>query len=858
MPPRRRRLLAGLLVASSLLASPRAHAEHVHHHHHQDAPRDASGRRTFSVAHVPSWVTPVAADRDAPAPEEGVPDGVWLLLVDQQISVGPQGSSRYQHYARKVISSGGIEEAASLELEFDPSYEKLVIHHIHVERDGQIIDALRPREIKVIQQEKDLSRRLYNGTLSALAFLHDVRVGDVIDYAYTVTGDNPIFGGRLVAGTDLEFDTPVHDLRYRVLFPAARSLYYKVHTPWSAPSPPPLAAEPAVRHLGPVDEYTWRARDLAAISTDGDVPTWYDPYAWVQLSEFESWADVARWAESLYPAADPKGGLVGALVARLQAEHAGDEERLLAAIRFVQDDVRYLGFELGVGTHQPQAPEAVLARRYGDCKDKALLLVTLLRVLGSEAWPALVHTDARHAIRDWLPSPLAFDHVIVEFRAQNHDYWVDATHSLQRGTLATWQNPSFGRALVVRDGTTELTEVPLEKPGGADAEPGISVEEHYRIEDYRSPVHLEVVTRYRGAEADEMRENLGATPVADLGKEYLNFYAQDDPRIEAEGPPVLADDPVANTITTTERYLVPDFWKGRRRELRAWAVGKYLGKPRVTRRTMPLALPYPLSVRQITRVDLPERWRITDESQAVEDEAVRYRYAVRLEGGRALTLDRRLETLGDHVEVAHLGKYLAALEEIDKSIGFSLERAEPAVEGSGADAGAAPAPPRSAAASRGSPDEGPVSLPTGVALGAGSLFVIVGLLTRRRRRAPPRSSADSGLGVGLGAGVGLGVGAGLGGDVDGGVGVGVDGAAREAMEQEILGARCGCGGTLVAEVPLSRSAGGSAPLAGHRAGPDNERVSLGERRFVLVRRECATCGRRYRTYFQVGAPGSPS
>ena len=61
---------------------------------------------------------------------------------------------------------------------------------------------------------------------------------------------------------------------------------------------------------------------------------------------------------------------------------ASDErERLLAAMRFVQSEVRYLALALGNGSYVPSPPELVLKRRYGDCKDKTLLALSLLKGL---------------------------------------------------------------------------------------------------------------------------------------------------------------------------------------------------------------------------------------------------------------------------------------------------------------------------------------------------------------------------------------------------------------------------------------------------------------------------------------------
>src|SRR5207248_3294814 len=98
---------------------------------------------------------------------------------------------------------------------------------------------------------------------------------------------------------------------------------------------------------------------------------------------------------------------------RLAREGADEPARALPALRFVQDDVRYLGIEIGPSSHRPHPPAAVLDQRFGDCKDKSLLLVTLLRALGVEAWPVLLHTSLGRALDEWLPTAVAFNHVVV-------------------------------------------------------------------------------------------------------------------------------------------------------------------------------------------------------------------------------------------------------------------------------------------------------------------------------------------------------------------------------------------------------------------------------------------------------------
>ena len=81
---------------------------------------------------------------------------------------------------------------------------------------------------------------------------------------------------------------------------------------------------------------------------------------------------------------------------------------------YVAQEIRYQqDYENTIAGVRPHSCPVVLERGYGDCKDKAVVLIALLRTLGIDAWPALVNTDWHDGIGTWLPSPGAFNHVIV-------------------------------------------------------------------------------------------------------------------------------------------------------------------------------------------------------------------------------------------------------------------------------------------------------------------------------------------------------------------------------------------------------------------------------------------------------------
>ncbi|HST21960.1 MAG TPA: DUF3857 domain-containing protein [Blastocatellia bacterium] len=613
-----------------------------------------SAKTSYTIKSAPSWVESVSI----PQPAQSASSDADYLLYDNQIRVSSSATERYSRQVKKVLSAAGLANAAQIQLGFEPSYEELVIHYIRIQRGEQIIDALRPREIKVIQQEDELDQQLYNGRLSAVILLNDVRVGDIIDYAYSVNGDNPVLAGHFVSGFLLSGNYPIEKLRWRLLWPSERSLHFKTHS---------IEFTPAIRQIGNELEHVWEREHIPATEYDDTTPDWFDPVPNVELSEFANWGEVVNWALPLY---ETKRALSPALTKQVEqwgAIRALPEVHLIAALRFVQDEVRYTGIEMGPYSHLPNQPSLVFDRRFGDCKDKSLLLVTILNLLGIEARPALVDTEARQTISEACASPFAFNHVIVQAKLGDKTLWLDPTITLQRGDLSQYYSPNYGRALVVRNGTSDLEEIP--QP--VITQPTTFVKEVYTVESYQSPATLEVTTTYRSMDADTMRYRLARQSIADISKVYLNFYAETDSSIEPLGQLQVNDDQNANTIVVTERYRIPQFWKSNVRDFEAHRINQELLRPNISRRTMPLAIDYPASLSQSIEVRLPERLNIPKASEIIADDWIRFEFKTDLIGN-TFKLDYNYQSLRDHVPAAQVTKHLATLDKIQKMIGYRV------------------------------------------------------------------------------------------------------------------------------------------------------------------------------------------
>ncbi|MBW8846688.1 MAG: DUF3857 domain-containing protein [Burkholderiales bacterium] len=632
----------------------------------------ASRPQNLSFAPAPAWVDAQAVPLDAVAPAEGLSQGQHYLLADEQVRVVGTTQTDYHHVAVRAVNERGVEEAANVQIRFDPSYQTLTIHRIEVRRAGKTVFSVPAGSVKLLQREASLESLVFDGRLTAHVALQDVRVGDVVETVYSRQGHNPVFGDHQFGSFDLEWGVPLARLHARLLWPRGRPLHWKLHN-----------AAPAARvtEAGGELDHRWQQRDVAARTVDSGSPGWYDPYNWVEWGEFEDWAAVAHWALPLYRLPDGATPAVDREAARIAAQTTDPEQRLLAALRFVQGQVRYLGIEMGVNSHAPHAPELVLQRRFGDCKDKTLLSLALLRRLGIPARAALVHTGLRQAAAERLPTPWAFNHVLVQADLGDRRVWLDPTRTPQAGKgLDQWVQADFGRALLVDAGTREL--VPMaglqaralkrEVRAVLDASAG-----------FDQPAMLTVTTHAWGESAEQLRDALATTARNDLQKQYLDFYAASYPGLAVDQPYTVNDDRDANTVEFVEHYRMPSYWK--RDDKRARWTGdlevpdllEWLRSPQRVNRQSPLALRHPVDFTLISEFRLPGKWDVKPDPLAIDDPAFELHRDETWKGSVLLLTDHYLSR-SNHVAAADMARYAEHLDKARTGVNYNLYHADAA------------------------------------------------------------------------------------------------------------------------------------------------------------------------------------
>jgi transglutaminase-like putative cysteine protease len=742
----------------------------------------------IQVRPTPAWVAPRAFDVTSPVDDERAARGVYVILRDLRVHLGPGTVERYSRYVEKATSPAGVEALAEVLVDFEPDQQTLTLHAARIQRGGATLDALRDASIRLVQQETDLVRRVYQGTVTAYVVLPDVRPGDVLDVSYSVAGTNPILEGRHAGAISLATGAPARALHAEVVVdPARRSSLVWAGKDGAPPPLPDASAPPLLR---------WLVTEAAPEPSDDRVPAWY----WgprVELSELGTWADVVAWGLRQY-APGPLPANLAARLDELRRDLPDRDARALAAVRFVQDDVRYLSIATGPHSHRPEAPGRVLEQRLGDCKDKTLLLVTMLRELGFDAAPALVHTELGHHVLDAVPSPHAFDHVLVNLRDGGRERWIDPTWTHQGGTLWTQAEPAVGAALVLRPDTQAITPLP---------EPKLAAPGHDMRKEYAAgpggDVSLTVTTHIAGEDADAWRADLARSSRAELAESFLNYYVKEHPGAHAAAPLEVRDERERNVIELVERYALPHLWESPRWEIVGESLGGFLEIPRIAVRRLPLDVHHPVWRREEHRVPR-ERARGLDEGTTrVEGVAFEYTRRVASEGD-AVVVSHEYRSRAGEVPPGAIDDHLAKLAEARALLVVSAQlQATPdeAVEGGFDGAGA----PSRAAVLWGA--LGVVALALGV---PGALLLRIAW-RRRASASHPRGAPGEVPSTPLVV------------------------ESTEELEARARAWRCACG----------RAFGDDA------AAMDWSEVRLGDRTLHAVRVTCSSCGASLRRYVEL-------
>ncbi len=608
----------------------------------------------------PAWLYKVSADPTRKPAAKEISNGYYVQFLDHQVNLAAQ--TDYTHVIRQVVNETGVQNESEISVTFSPEFQEVVFHRVQLIRNGTAINQLDKRQIKVVQEDNEAEDFLYNGLKRAYILLKDVQKGDRIEVAYSLIGFNPVFANKYSDKLYFSHSTAVCNYFETLLVPAGRKVVLRAFN---------KAALPQQLSQNGLVVYQWSNPVLKSYQSADNTPSWYDDDPYVSISEFDSWQQVVNWGlETFHNYQYPLPSVLKEKTDKWLAAAHGDKDLFATeAIRFVQDQVRYQGLEIGTYTHQPHAPSDVYKQRFGDCKDKALLLTMILQQQGIPAYIALVNTSVRSKLAEAAPSAGEFDHAIVAIERGKNYLYVDATDAGQRGELVNLYIPAYGYALIIKPGEDKLEPV---EPGFLNA---TSIEAKLDVK-YDDSSRLKVETTCLGGSADGLRSSLSGYSATELEDDYLQYYSKTYEGIKHASPVETKDDSIKNEITVNESYLIPQIFqlgrKGRESfEVFAKPIYEELPNPSAAATGAPLALSFPASIRYRMVIDMPDAWNIGFEETHVKNDSYQFDFVPELTGSR-IVVRYYWKSFRDHIAPADVKQYKKDYKGMMEVIDFDL------------------------------------------------------------------------------------------------------------------------------------------------------------------------------------------
>jgi len=414
------------------------------------------------------------------------------VLADVRVDQLRDDYQTVQH-VQQVIAVGSSSDVATYKqrgIQYSGQSQQLNMLHARIYHSGGRVSE---GEDLGESSSSDSTFATYDDLRSRQYRFRDLRPGDVLELEYTITpllNENPYgkYFAQLVAfGTSV----PSSFQRYVLRSP------HEIHLSSSEHSLPPATLQRRLTE----DVRIWERANIAALVREPRSPSWSEQGAYLHVSNFDSWETLGKWYADLIRPQFKLNAELEQQVAKIVQNHPNRLDRAAAIDELVLKNTRYVALELGVYGFKPYPVTQTFTRRFGDCKDKASLMVALLRAADIDADIALVRTKRLGDIISQPASVSIFDHAIVY--VPEFDLWLDGTAEF-----------SSLRELPVDDQDVMALTVALDGKAKLRRTPGTSANDNYSrrtINARLAPdgtILFTGATYVRGEDAPELRRQL--------------------------------------------------------------------------------------------------------------------------------------------------------------------------------------------------------------------------------------------------------------------------------------------------------------------------------------------------------------
>jgi hypothetical protein len=385
----------------------------------------------------------------APQAEEHPNAGADIIYSYDYTEFYEDGTSISQHLYRIKIFNERGRGFSSQSISYREGYQEVkIIFANTIKPDGKVV-AL---DKKDIQDTSAYAGYEFYTDLKVKKFtMPAVEDGCIIEYAFEIKNLKPVLSFDYSNIFLCKNFYPIEEDIMEIVLPANADLKYKKFK---------TEITPQIIAYGNKKKYIFSNTKQNEIIPESRMPSLLDRDTFPQLYIWTlgSWDEISKWYINLVLEQMKSDNELESFTKQLIADQKTEEDKINVIFKFVSQNIRYISVLLGPHTHKPHQANEIFQKRYGDCKDKTTLLLTMLKIAGIEGMPALVPANGKY-FDESVPSLGAFNHVIAVVPFKDKYYWLDATNE-----TASYNSPPFSLPttvfLINKDGSYRFIKTP--------------------------------------------------------------------------------------------------------------------------------------------------------------------------------------------------------------------------------------------------------------------------------------------------------------------------------------------------------------------------------------------------------------
>ncbi len=360
---------------------------------------------------------------NSPAQEDFPQAGALILLANEKIEVSAENTQvSTGHYLIKILNERGKDSFAEAPVEYDSTFEKVeLVYARTIKPDGTVAD-VGSRHIRDVT--KYLNFPLYSNARVFIISFPEVAIGSCLEYKIKIKRSELINKKDLVLDYPIQAAEPILSASLSLILPKEKQPQIKIlnaeYNDFSARLAPEI--EPSGKNI----IYRWQFKNIPQIIAEANMPPEVEINPVIMLSTFKDWGEIYRWWQALAEnKAQPDRAIKEKVKSLIKGKESG-AQKAQAIHNFCAKEIRYVAVEYGQAGYEPHYAADVFKNKYGDCKDQAILLVTMLKEAGLKAYPVLIGAKGYYDLNLNFPSTL-FNHCIAAVELESGIIFLDPT-----------------------------------------------------------------------------------------------------------------------------------------------------------------------------------------------------------------------------------------------------------------------------------------------------------------------------------------------------------------------------------------------------------------------------------------------